>query len=91
MITVYREELLKVLNIYENELAEFIYRPMSPAMVMRMEDKLKTISCYYYNIDRNPVWKIPVKIVHAGYGSFDLQPDLNDVNVVSRNHRNDLP
>lgn len=76
---VYREELLKALNIYQNELSEFIYRPMSPAMVARMEDKLEHVRRRYQYMDRNPAWDVKIKIVQTGMGSFELTPVLDDV------------
>lgn len=76
---VYREELLKVLNICLNELSEFIYQPMTPAMVMRMEGKLEHVRRRYQQMDRNPAWDVKIQIVQTGMGSFELTPDLSDV------------
>jgi hypothetical protein len=78
---VWEDELLKALKIYERELSEFIYKPMSPAMLERMKDKIKAVSHHFANMDRNDVWLVPVEIVPTGPGTFELRPDLTHVTV----------
>lgn len=73
---IWRDELIKAFKIYERELADFIYRPATPTMIEHMKMKIETVRRHYRAMDRNPVWDVPVSIIHSGPGTFDLHPEL---------------
>lgn len=91
-VIIYQDEMLKAMRIYQDVMSAFLFKPLTPAVLYRMEDKLKEVAHHYYNIDRSHVWKIPIEIIQTGPGSFDLLPKLDHVKVLPsrRQHPNDI-
>lgn len=81
MTRIWKDELLKVMQLYQRELSEFIYRPMSPAMLERMKFKLESCRQYYRRQEQNPIWDIRVEIVQVNPHSFELHPILEGVTL----------
>lgn len=80
---IYKNELIKVLRIYEEELSKkFLNKPMTPALQEIMQAELDKIRCKYSARETNLVWQVPVKIETSGFGSFTLTPDLSDFFLV---------
>lgn len=76
---VWKDELFAAMKIYQRELDEFIFRPMSPAMLERMKVKIAAVARHYRHMDMNAVWDVPVEIISLGNGAFELSPVLDDV------------
>lgn len=85
MIRVYKEDLYKVGQIYVDKLNEkFSNVLMTPNTVERMKIMLEGVRRQMGQGETNPVWDVKFEIRVLSPGRFELTPDLEDVNVVSR-------
>lgn len=82
-IKVRQSHLQKMLQIYQNHLSSFLYKPMTPHMIHTMEVSIRQLQHTNWHQDnRNPAWLIPVKILITSPGTFELDLDMTDVEIV---------
>lgn len=84
-IVVYKEDLQKVFNYYLSETREFLYKPATPAMEIRLHDKLEGIRRRKLLEDRSSAWEVKILVNRNETGtSFVIGPDLTNVEIKSR-------
>lgn len=87
MIFVYKEDLLRVLQLLQDEMQRnFVHTLITPATTYRMQATLDALIRRYSLGENNPIWQIKFEIVYTGPGSFELRPNLDDVTLLSRKY-----
>lgn len=82
---VYQEDLYRAFQYYLNNVSEFLYKPATPAMVMRIQEKIEHLRLLKLNETRNEAFlvKMIVEPTPIG-GSFELRPDLTNFEIRTR-------
>lgn len=70
-------------RVYLDHMNQFIYKPMTPNTIYQMEAALGHVQRHLFLTDGgNPIWEIPVKIVVTSPGTFELQLQLDNVEII---------
>lgn len=82
-IRIKHSHLNKIEQTYMKHLAQYIYKPMTPRLISEMEVALEHIKRHMKVMDAgNPAWDIPVKIIVTSPGTFEVQLQLDNVEIV---------